>query len=246
LRQRILAWAKRRLLRRVDLMLLHQKDTAGMRECYGIDPARMRYIPYKVNSLRSVERMDIPEGEYVFSGGRSRRDYTTFCAAMAGLELPTLLLTPPDRENAFHETFLDRANAPTHVHVVHDDGSPESWLEAMARARIVVIPVLPNSISPSGVGTYLLAMALGKCVIMTESPATRDVLEHEKHAILVPMANAEALREAVRRAWHDDAYRRRIAATGQAYALSLGGVENLQRNIAQMVLGFLQSQGAAG
>ena len=47
-------------------------------------------------------------------------------------------------------------------------------------------------VSPSGVGTFLLAMALGKCVIMTESPATRGVLEHEHTAILVPMNDADA------------------------------------------------------
>lgn len=241
-RQRLLAWIKGWLLRQVDLFLLHQKDVSGLEAAYGINVKKVRYIPYKVNSWHAVREMDVPEGDYVFSGGRSRRDYDTFCAALHDLPLPTLLLTPRREVNALHETDFDGKGVPDHVRVVHDDGSPRSWLRHMANARIVVIPVLRNSISPSGVGTYLLAMALGKCVVMSESPATRGVIEHEKQAVLVPMGDAAALREAVRRVWFDDDYRDRIAANGYAYAMSLGGVENLQRNIAEAVADHLLSR----
>jgi hypothetical protein len=240
-RQRLVAGMKRLLLRQVDLYLLHQKDVSGMEAAYGTPPERVRYVPYKVNSLATVLAMDPEEGDYVFTGGRSRRDYSTFCAAVAGLDCPTVLLTPRPEENAVHETYFDGATAPAHVRVVHDDGSPKSWIEHIARARVVVVCVSASSISPSGVGTYLLAMALGKCVIVTDSPATRGVLEHEREAVIVPTGDVEALRAAVRRVWEDDVYRRRIAAAGRAYALSLGGVESLQRNVARAVAEFLSA-----
>jgi glycosyltransferase involved in cell wall biosynthesis len=240
--QHVQAWLKRVLLGRVDLFLLHQKDISGLQECYGIPSHKVRYIPYKVNSWETVRAMNPPEGDYVFSGGRSRRDYTTFCEALRELDCPAVLLTPRPEENRLHETYFQAENLPPHLRVVHDDGSASSWIDHMARARIVVICVSPSSISPSGVGTFILAMALKKCVIITESPATRGVLEHERNAILIPMGDAAALREAVRRAWHDDSYRRRIAAGGHAYAMSLGGAETLQRNIASAIADLLRSR----
>jgi hypothetical protein len=243
-RQRVSTIVKRLLLRRVDHYLLHIKDISGLQECYGVPPGRVRYIPFKVNSWDVVRQMDVPEGEYVFTGGRSRRDYCTFCHALGALGYPALLLTPRTEENREHETFWQPHNLPGNVRLVHDDGSPRSWIGHMARARLVVICIDPCSISASGIGTYLLAMALGKCVIVTESPATRGILTHEDTAVVVPMGDAAALARAVRRAWEDDAYRERIAARGQAYALGLGGEDNLRRNIAEAGAAFVRRAAA--
>jgi hypothetical protein len=244
LRQRLSTRLKRLLLRRVDHYLLHIKDISGLQAYYGVPPERVGYIPFKVNSWDVVRQMDVPEGEYVFTGGRSRRDYRTFCHALGALGYPAVLLTPRAEENRVHETFWQPRDLPDNVRLVHDDGSPRSWIGHLAVARLVVVCIDPCSISASGIGTYLLAMALGKCVIVTESPATRGILSHEGNAVVVPMGDATALAQAVRRAWEDDAYRERIAARGQAYALRLGGEDNLRRNIAEASAAFVRRAAA--
>jgi hypothetical protein len=231
---------KRLLLKKVDLLILYQKDTEGIQKYYGIPARKFRYIPFKVNSYEEVLAMQPPEGEYVFSGGQSHRDYATLCEAVMGLDYPTVILTPKPQASAEHGTFFDGQSAPANVRVVHDDGSPGSWIEYLANARLVVLPVTPNALTPASVGTYIIAMALGKCVIITDSPATRGILEHEGNAIIVPMQDPAALREAIRRAWEDDDYRRRIARKGYEYAMSLGGEQTLYANIARTTVSFLR------
>jgi glycosyltransferase involved in cell wall biosynthesis len=87
-------------------------------------------------------------------------------------------------------------------------------------------------------------MALNKCVIISDCPSTNGILIDGETAILVPMRDPERLRAAIQRAWEDDDYRRRIAAGGYRYAMSLGGEETLARNVAVAVADFLNQRGA--
>jgi glycosyltransferase involved in cell wall biosynthesis len=242
LRERCKAALKRLLYRQVDLFLCHMHYTPEFRRCYGITPDKVRYVPFKVNYLETVAGLDVPEGTYVFTGGRSRRDYKTFCQAMAQLPYPARMVTPEADLNAAHGTQLADAVPPPNVQVVHDDGSFESWQRELAGARLAVFCITPESISPSGVSAYLVALALKKCVIISECPATRGILEHENQAILVPMRDPDRLRDAIRRAWEDDSYRQAIAERGQRYALSLGGEKTLHRNVTAALLDFLRTR----
>ncbi len=122
-------------------------------------------------------------------------------------------------------TPLSLDDLPANVRAVEDDGSAGSWLEQMRRARIVVLTTLPSSIRAIGVTSYLMAMALKKCVIITDGPATRGVLSDE--AILVPAADPAALADAIERVWNDPKLREETAAKGRAYAEQLGGTERL-------------------
>ena len=232
---RIKAGLKRMLLRQVDLFLMHLKDKQALKDVYGIPPQRLRYIPFKVNRLDIIEKHQNQTGSYVFTGGRSRRDYRTFCTAMTGLDFPGKIVAPPSSESSQHGTNIEDLNPPDNVELLHDDGSLESWVEKIAGARVVVFCIDPQTISPSGVSAYLMAMALKKCVIISDSPSTRGILEHEQTAILVPMRDPHTLREAIRKVWEDDDYRTRIAEGGYRYAMSLGGQDRLIRDMAREV-----------
>src|SRR5207248_2470503 len=110
--------------------------------------------------------------------GRSQRDYATFCEAVAGLNYPAVVLMPgSDRENAMHGTFFERHETPPNVRVLHDDGSVESWNGFLADARMVVVPIRTDAISAAGNSTYLQAMAAGKCVVVTDCPGARGIIE---------------------------------------------------------------------
>jgi glycosyltransferase involved in cell wall biosynthesis len=125
---------------------------------------------------------------------------------------------------------------PPNVVLESDDGSADSWNRWIGRCRAVVLPIQPGMLSPSGIGTYLVAMALGKCVIMTSGPATIGLIDRGE-AVLVPPRDVGALREAVDRVARDAGYRAEVALRGQQYALSLGGEERLRTDL----LGQLQS-----
>ncbi len=148
---------------------------------------------------------------------------------MRRLDYPGILLHQDKSLMKQHGTDLDLSNLPSNLLAVEHDGHNTSWLDYIRRAKLVVIPTLPGAISPTGISTYLLAMGLRKCVIITEGPATRGLLTDQ--AIIVPPGDPLALADAIRKAWEDDDLRERTADAGRRYAERLGSYERLLSDI---------------
>jgi glycosyltransferase involved in cell wall biosynthesis len=233
-RQRLQLSLTKWLLKEVDLFILYFKDTQALRELYGIEAERVRYVPFKVNNRERVLETKTSDEGFFLTCGRSNRDFETFIRAFDGLPYHAKILAPFGAEAAEHGTWFDPARCPSNVEAVEDDGSATSWIDWIARSRCVVLPVVPGMLSPSGIGTYLVAMALGKPVIMTEGPATRGILE-DGMALLIPPADTKALRDAVTKVAEDEAVRRGLIEAGKAYALSLGDEDRLARDIRREV-----------
>ena len=73
-------------------------------------------------------------------------------------------------------------------------------------------------------------VCMGKCVIITEGPATRRILNNDT-AVLVRPRDVEGLRAAITRVAEDPTYRKTVALKGREYALSLGGEERLRTDL---------------
>jgi glycosyltransferase involved in cell wall biosynthesis len=229
---------KRFLLSRIDHFSLYFRDLEGYGRYYGITPSRATYLPFKPN-IRYRYRYNVSaEGKYVLCFGRSERDYDTFFHAMEKLpDLPGAI-PPPDfasfkRHVSRFSRPLDRL--PANIRIVEDDGSTESMIRIVEEAKLVVLPVLGSRIAPSGIGTYLNAMLMGKCVITTHGVATTDVLLNGE-ALLVPPEDPDALADAIRRAWEDRDLRERTAAAGRRYAESCGGEPELRQRVLDCAL----------
>lgn len=215
LHTRVAGW----LLREVDLFICYFKATERLRSAYSLEQQAFAYVPFKVNGYATVRAATPVDGGFGLVCGRSDRDYRTLAAAADGLDVRIVVLTGPD-----HATLgvdVDHAVMPANVTVQRDDGSFDTWVDWIARSRFVILPVLPDVIKPSGVSTYLVAMALGKCVIMTDSPATQGLIDSGQ-AVVVPQSDALALREAIAQVASDATYRETVAARGKAYAYALG------------------------
>jgi glycosyltransferase involved in cell wall biosynthesis len=125
-------------------------------------------------------------------------------------------------------TDLNLRYVPSNLKIEKNEGE-KSWLEYIARAKIVIIPLLPRSCYAPGLSLYLMAMAMKKCVIITEGLSTRGMITNQ--AIIVPPENPMALAEAIRLVWNDNELRQRIASAGQRYAIGLGGEARLLGDI---------------
>lgn len=226
LKQKLVARLKGMLLRKVDAFILHFVDTSGYQRHYGISRARCVFVPFKVNYLDSMLPVDkmSSEGEYVFTAGRTFRDIPTFLSAMGQVGYPGLLLYEDTGLMKEAGTDLDLRHVPSNLKIEKNVGE-KSWLESIARAKIVVVPLLPRSGYAPGLSLYLMAMAMKKCVIITEGLSTRGILTNQ--AIIVPPEDPMALAEAIRRVWNDAELRERVAAAGQRYAIGLAGEERL-------------------
>lgn len=232
--QRTSLWAKRLLFRQPHLFVEYFRDTAGYEMHYGIARHRFRYVPFKVNRYEKVIRTPVRDDGYIFCGGNTRRDFRTLLEAVRDLPYPVRIVTMPESVIGQHGSSLDERHLPENVQVIRHDGS-ESFVDHIAAARLVVLPIQKENISASGIGVYLASMALGKCVVISDGPAVRGVLP-EGAALVVPPEDPLVLRAAIVRAYSDDAFRETVAGAGRRYALDLGGEERLCASVLDLLI----------
>jgi glycosyltransferase involved in cell wall biosynthesis len=219
---------RRRLLRAVDRFVFYFKRTDELARVYGIPADRIRFVPFKPNTLEALKTLEPTDEGFFLCCGRSNRDLDSLYAAFKDLPYKCVVLAPWG-DLTQHGTEAGEA-PPPNVQLVGDDGSTESWNSWIARSTGVILPILPGMLSPSGIGTYLVAMRLQKCVIITEGVATWDLLT-SRNAVLVPPRDVGALKDAVTRVAEDAGFRQGIAAAGLEYAKSLEGDERLRGDL---------------
>jgi glycosyltransferase involved in cell wall biosynthesis len=235
---RVISFLKAFLLKQVDYFILYFKDVSGYRRYYGVDPEKCIYVPFKVNQLeliRSVlseygQRGDPSDGDSIMAIGRSCRDIDTFARALSKTGLPAKVLTQDRSVMQSYGTVLREKTFPPNVEPVEHDGNQRSFVQHIAGARIIVIPRFRWDIKSTGISNYLMAMALGKCVIITHGPGTTELLGGGK-AILVPPEDPDTLAKNIQMVWDNPQIRRDIASKGQKYAFSLGGEDRLLEEI---------------
>jgi glycosyltransferase involved in cell wall biosynthesis len=232
-KQTIVARLKGLLLRKVDRFILHFKDTSEYERIYGIPPYKCVFVPFKVNYWEKMmpEDHSVKAEEYVFTAGRSYRDFPTFIEAMRNVDYPGLLLYEEAALLKQSATDVDLSNLPANLAAAKNEGE-QSWVEYIRRAKIVVVPLLPSTMYAPGLSLYLMAMALKKCVIVTEGLATRGMLTDE--AVIVVPKDVGALAAAITRVWNDDALRCKTAEAGRRYAERCGGESRLLSDIVRV------------
>jgi glycosyltransferase involved in cell wall biosynthesis len=181
----------------------------------------------------------------VLCAGRTLRDIRTFVAAMRIAGCPGIILQQRADIVVQHGTSPIVEELPSNLQLIIDEEStPESFARYIAGARVVVIPRYRGDIAATGISTYLLAMALGRCVIISDGPGAGDVLRDE--AVIVPPGDVEQLASEIGRYWRDDEMRTLVAGRGRRYAYRLQGEERLVRDIVREIAALLPQQPAPG
>jgi glycosyltransferase involved in cell wall biosynthesis len=212
----------------------YHKDTTELQQHLRIPAHRFVFIPFKVNQFETVLATPVTDRGYLFCGGKTRRDFDTFIAAVTGLPYPVKIVTTANEDIAQHGSFLEEQRQfPPNVEVVRLDGSARPFIEYAAGARAVVLPIKPD-ICGVGIGVYLLGMALRKCVILAAGPSTAADLEGGL-AVVVRPQKPDELRAAIERVWNDTEFRERVAARGHEYAMQCAGEERLLQSIADWI-----------
>lgn len=158
----------------------------------GIHPEQIRFCAYGVRDAYSPS-IPRPEQEFIFSGGKSGRDFATIVEAVRGLPFPVTI-------NARAED-LRKYSLPANVHT--NNILPFNEFNRLnAQARFVVVPLqdLPEAV---GISSVLFAMMNRKAVIASRVPGILDYVQEGKTGLLVEPGNPQALREAILRLWQD-------------------------------------------
>jgi glycosyltransferase involved in cell wall biosynthesis len=200
----------RRAYRGVDrLYYFSSNQTEVYEEHLGLDRSVLRPVAFGVDAA-GLATVRTEERGYIAAVGRDRgRDWPTLARAVAGTGLQVKL--------ACRESDRAGLELPPEIDYRGFVG-PDDYLDLLAGASAVVVPSHVRAY-PSGQTVALEAMALGKCVVVTQTPAWFDYLD-EQTAITVPPREAEALRDALLCAIGDDQRRRAIGEAARAAATS--------------------------
>ena len=242
-RPRLSAVIKRFVFGRIDHFVHYFRDVSGYQKYFGIGPDRSSFVWFKANILEHLEVQPDSDGQYILCYGWSQRDYDTFFQAVWSLPYRAAIPRPNLSRLRFHGSrfSVDPASLAGRVELLDEDESEASQVRLLRGARLVVLPIIRDRIRAAGITTYLNAMLLGKCVIISEGPGVSDVLSPEQ-AILVPPEDPAALAGAIARAWEDRELRERTARVGRLFAESLGGEQALYQRILDATLPLVTSR----
>jgi glycosyltransferase involved in cell wall biosynthesis len=175
----------------VTYCVLSRAEMTAFPEQWRVDADRVRYTPF-CHTLRPQElSAPLQEGEAVFAGGDSMRDYAPLLEAARDVGCPLHLAV---RRPA--------SLGPLPANVTAQRVTHERFLSLMREASVVVVPLRAGIRRSAGQQTFLNAMALGKVVIVTDGPGARDYVSDRVDGLLVPPDDAGAIASALR--WAQD------------------------------------------
>ncbi|MDQ2686919.1 MAG: glycosyltransferase family 4 protein [Armatimonadota bacterium] len=153
------------------------------------------------------------QGDYLLAVGRENRDYQTLvkAARRAGLPLTIVASSLWSR----HGVGLDPDALPPNVTLRRDFVSYPELRTLYENARLVVVPLAPCDYA-AGVNGVLEAMAMGKASVVTQTNGLAEYVQDGVTNRTVPPGDVEALADALRSLWADEAARRALGTQGRA------------------------------
>ncbi len=174
---------------RTTYCVLSTAELQSFPEHWGVARSRVSCTPFYWTLSATPAAPDC-NGQGVFAGGDSLRDYDTLLAAARQVRARMRIATtwrPPD-------TMPDN--------VMVSPESPVRFLQLIRDSSVVVVPLRAGLVRSAGQQTYLNAMALGKVCIATDAPGVRDHIDADVTGLIVPPADPGALAAAL--AWATD------------------------------------------
>ena len=159
--------------------LLHSK-------AFGVSKNKFPIIHYHT-TLRDIE-IKISDGDYLFAGGDTCRDYKTLINAMRGLPFKLVIA-------ALHRNHFKNINIPDNISIVSVNA--DEFLHLIAGCRAIALPLFKNVLQAGGQQTFLNAMAMGKTVIVADDNSASEYIEHGIDGFIVPPEDMNAMRSAI-------------------------------------------------
>jgi glycosyltransferase involved in cell wall biosynthesis len=192
-------------------VLLHsQRQRVFAEHALRIPSSRLAVVPYFADE--GFWRPEaVAQEPLIVSAGREHRDYRTLALACAGLsERVAIAAGSPHSPGA---RWAEPEQLPANVSTCllrHRE-----LRDLYARARVVVVPLLPNDFQ-GGVTTVLEGMAMGKAMVVSATEGQRDIVRDGVTGVLVQPGDAAELRHAIRRLLSDPRERARLGTNARS------------------------------
>lgn len=198
-------------LRQVDLCVVWTRvECVRYAQAYGVPPSKFAFVRHH-HTLKRY-RFEIAEGDYIFAGGNSDRDFGLLFDAIRDLPIPCVLATN-------FRNRLKNLQIPASVRVIN--ASASEFRQLMAGARVVVVPMRANLLRTGGQQTFLNAMCMSKPTVLTDVEGGTDYIENGRTGLLVPYGDAGALRHAIEWLWSNPEEARSLGRRGCEVAVPL-------------------------
>ena len=182
-------------------------ETEDFARAFDLPKWQLEYVPFH-HTLHDYQ-FEIRDEGYLFAGGNSDRDYRTLVEAVRPLDLPVwIALTQRD--------LLDGVTLPAHVRA--EATTAEGFRQAMAGAKLIVIPMQKETLRSGGQQTCLNAMLLGKPTIAVGRRWAIDFITDGENGLIVDYEDPEGLRRAIRWVLDHPQAAARMGERGQAHA----------------------------
>lgn len=186
-------------------------------ETFSMPLAKFAYIPLGMARIDGVETV---KGDYVFSTGRSNRDYDFLTEALSKTGVKVRIACGG---------YVYNGDADTQNVDVLQSCYGKDMLEEMGHSFCVVIPLQDTHIS-SGQLVILQAMQLGKPVIVTENDTAKDYIDNGKNGFIIRKRKEELL-DTLDKLKNDGQLYNTISANAQKGFNAKYSLSGLARNI---------------
>jgi glycosyltransferase involved in cell wall biosynthesis len=174
---------------------------------FGLPRDKLAYVPFHT-TVHDYD-FEVRDDGYLFAGGNFDRDYATLVEAVRPLGVPTWIATTRPGQ-------LAGVGVPAHVRV--EGTTHAGFRQALAGARLVVVPMQAGLLHSGGQQTCLNAMLLGKPTIAVGRRWAVDFITPGVTGLIVDYRDAAGLRDAIRRVLDNPEAAREMAERGRAHA----------------------------
>ncbi|MFZ3045062.1 MAG: glycosyltransferase family 4 protein, partial [Desulfatirhabdiaceae bacterium] len=171
-------------------------------------------------------------GGYLYSVGRSCRDYKTLFAAASLCSHEFVVVTS--------RAAVSGLSIPDNVTLYFDTFGRES--DRLMKSCAAAIVPLSKDNSPAGELTLLEAMCYGKPVIITRTVITQEYVNHGENGFLVPLMDSRALVEAVEILFSNSEKAANMGRMARKMVLENHGIDGFTQKIAETIIRSLKSE----
>jgi len=143
--------------------------------------------------VQDLRQVSLTAGDYIFSGGSTRRDWPTLISAVENIASSVTIVAGKD--SATGKYGLEGIEIPRNVRVLRSVPR-ETYSELLSGSGFVVIAV-HDVATDVGWDTLSQSMTLGKAVVTTAIPPLVDYVVDGETGILVPPGDVSALQEKI-------------------------------------------------
>lgn len=154
-------------------------------EILNVPAQKFVFVPYHATIYDTA--FECADRGYIFSGGDGHRDYPLLLEAVRGLSFPVIIA-------ALQRDHFRGQQIPPNVHI--RSATEAEYIQLMAGARVVVVPLKSMPQHVGGEQTYANALAMGKPVIVTDLDAD-DYIDNGVNGVLTAPGDMHELRRAI-------------------------------------------------